>query len=118
MPATAGKPMMMVVKGQDTSRPTASGLTRFGLRLTSRDLRASGGRQPLHRRTRRHDLTFAVVGELWRIYGLGMPVLFEMVRLQSIQAQPLRLEEPLSNVTFSRWVDGGAGFSLLIEVPA
>ena len=27
-------------------------------------------------------------------------------------------KEPLSNVTFSRWVDGGAGFSLLIEVPA
>ena len=25
--------------------------------------------------------------------------------------------EPLSNVTFSQWVDGGAGFSSLIEVP-
>jgi hypothetical protein len=24
--------------------------------------------------------------------------------------------EPLSNVTFSQWVDGGAGFSSLIEV--
>src|SRR6478672_5962348 len=28
------------------------------------------------------------------------------------------LREPLSNVTFSRWVDGGAGFSSLIQVPA
>jgi hypothetical protein len=27
-------------------------------------------------------------------------------------------KEPLSNVTFSQWVDGGAGFSSLIEVPA
>ena len=28
------------------------------------------------------------------------------------------LQEPLSNVTFSQWVDVGAEFSSLIEVPA
>src|SRR6478735_2263211 len=37
---------------------------------------------------------------------------------QSRTRRTMTVREPLSNVTFSQWVDGGAGFSSFIQVPA